>query len=321
MPAEDRIILGWALCSSVDELQVQYPAEWIERARQLGEENFKWNEIFPWQEELSSGIDYQEFCQSFLVQPRLFLRIRPGREQIVLSKLENAGISFVQPEPLCIAVPNGVPVEKIIELNKDAVIQDYNSQATGRLLAHMETGSTEKKLSVWDCCAASGGKSIMAIDLLGDIELTVTDIRESILVNLKKRFSEAGIRHYRSFTADLVQSVPNSLSSSSFRLIIADIPCTGSGTWGRTPEQLFYFNKDSLVEYAARQKKIISHVIPQMEKQAYLLYITCSVFKKENEDMVEWMKKNYSLEAVKMELLKGYDKKADTMFAVLMRAL
>lgn len=50
----------------------------------------------------------------------------------------------------------------------------------------------------------------------------------------------------------------------------------------------------------------------------YLLYITCSVFKKENEDMVSFIQQQ-GFELVKMELLKGYDIKADSMFAALLR--
>jgi 16S rRNA (cytosine967-C5)-methyltransferase len=49
------------------------------------------------------------------------------------------------------------------------------------------------------------------------------------------------------------------------------------------------------------------------------LYITCSVFKKENEEVVEFIQGNSELELIKMELLKGYDKKADTMFAALFK--
>ena len=66
--------------------------------------------------------------------------------------------------------------------------------------------------------------------------------------------------------------------------------------------------------YADKQRKIVANVIPLLEKDGMLIYITCSVFKKENEAMVNFIKEQFHLQLVQMELLKGYDKKADTMF-------
>ncbi len=63
----------------------------------------------------------------------------------------------------------------------------------------------------------------MAKDILGDIDLTVSDVRESILINLKKRFLSAGIKNYKSFVADL--TVPaKELTDKKFDLILADVP-------------------------------------------------------------------------------------------------
>jgi 16S rRNA (cytosine967-C5)-methyltransferase len=56
-----------------------------------------------------------------------------------------------------------------------------------------------------------------------------------------------------------------------------------------------------------------------LEPGGYLLYITCSVFRKENEAIVDFIKEKFHLQLVKMELLKGYDKKADTLFAALLK--
>ena len=147
----------------------------------------------------------------------------------------------------------------------------------------------------------------------------VSDARESILANLKKRFEKAGIKKYRSLTLDLSkEKTQHSILNNQQSIIIADVPCTGSGTWGRTPEQLVYFEPGKIDEYAALQKDIVSNVIPHLRPGGHLLYITCSVFKKENEEVVSFLKEKFHLQPVKMELLKGYHMKADTMFAALL---
>ena len=172
--------------------------------------------------------------------------------------------------------------------------------------------------TVWDCCAASGGKSILANDVLGDIQLTVSDVRENILFNLKKRFVAAGINNYKSFIADLTNP-KQPVSAESFDLIIADVPCSGSGTWSRTPEQLYYFEPAKIDEYAKLQKAILKNVINALKPGGYFLYITCSVFKKENEHAIDFLQENFNLKTLKMELLKGYELKADSMFAALLQ--
>ena len=58
-----------------------------------------------------------------------------------------------------------------------------------------------------------------------------------------------------------------------------------------------------------------------MKPGGYLLYITCSVFKKENEEVVAFISETNETELVDMQVLKGYDKYADTMFAALLRKM
>src|SRR5690606_22459919 len=98
------------------------------------------------------------------------------------------------------AFSNITKLDGVIEINREAVVQDYSSQ---RIAAFLKPLQSDRQLSVWDCCAASGGKSILAKDMLKNIQLTVSDIRKSILLNLEKRFASAGIEKYTARVADL----------------------------------------------------------------------------------------------------------------------
>jgi 16S rRNA (cytosine967-C5)-methyltransferase len=322
-PVEERIFMGLFLCSTqTNDLLKELKPDWnnsvelsIERKLSLLNNLGSIIDIFPFTNELSEGMETGQFSLSHLIQPDLFLRLRPGKEISVKQKLQKAGINFRQITNTCIALPNSSGIDDIIELNKEAVVQDYSSQQVGAFLL---LPVANRPLSVWDCCAASGGKSIMAYDLDSTIDLTVSDIRESSLINLQKRFKEAGIKRYRSIVADLSKLISN-VRLSAFDLIICDAPCSGSGTWSRTPEQLYYFEKNRIDQYVSLQKKIVSNTIPHVKPGGYFLYITCSVFRKENEEVVEWIKKDFSLGLIRMEVLRGYAKKADTMFVALLQ--
>lgn len=316
---DEKMIIATFLCEhSVNDFLHFHKPEWNALttrppAEKISCVGFAVEDVFPWKEELSGGIDLNLFCFSFFTQPHLFLRIRPGQKENVLKKLKDAGLPFELKEEDCIALPNASKLEGTFEPDKEAVVQDYNSQQVLNFIKSPVPGFMHP-ISVWDCCAASGGKSILVYDIFQkQVDLTVSDIRESILSNLKKRFSAAGINRHHSFMADLTAN-PFPIPHSPFQLIICDAPCTGSGTWSRTPEQLYFFKKEIIADYAGKQKKIVTNVIPHLKTGGLFIYITCSVFKKENEELVNFVKEKFHLQVLQMELLIGFDKRADSMF-------
>ncbi len=320
---EDKIVAGLFLCSTKEnEILATFKPEWN---LQIGltmhekltaiDKNLTVQEIFPWEDECSEGLSTELFAASFLKQPDLFLRMRPGNEKQVKMKLKNEAIDFTSVSNSCLALSNNTKIDAVLEIDKEVVIQDYSSQRVAEFFPINIDGTVK---TVWDCCAASGGKSILAKDVLTNIQLTVSDVRENILFNLKKRFTAAGINNYKSFITDLVNS-KQFVPPESFDLIIADVPCSGSGTWSRTPEQLYYFEPAKIDEYSKLQRGILENVVKALKPGGYLLYITCSVFKKENEEAVDFLKERFNFKLLKMELLKGYELKADSMFAVLLQ--
>lgn len=323
LETEERILLASFLCSSdSNEILTELKPEWkehfidsIEEKLKLIGYSFSIENIFPWQDELSEGIDATAFALSHLIQPDLFLRIRPGYKKQVIQKLQESNIELREPMQDSIALPNNTKIDELFVLDKEVVVQDYSSQRIAEFL-NIITSNIKHPTSVWDCCAASGGKSILAYDVLKNIDLTVSDIRSSIIHNLKQRFAAAGITKYHSFVSDLA-SPKSEIPNLKSEIIIADVPCSGSGTWGRTPEQLHFFTAEKIDYYSNLQKQIVKNVIPHVKQGGYFLYITCSVFKKENEEVVDFILANAKMQLVKKEILIGYDKKADTMFGAL----
>lgn len=320
-PVEERILLGLFFCSTQpNEVLEKLRPEWnestglddAEKQRAAGVE-FLFDEMMPWAGRMSDTLDTASYCRSFFIQPDLFIRLRPGKEQNVIGKLEKAGLSFRSVSATCLALPINTRIGEVLALDAEVVVQDHNSQRVGEFFPVMSPDA-----SAWDCCAASGGKSIMLHDRYPQVDLWVSDIRESIIANLRKRFREAGITRYKSFVADLSRSgVSQRMPPTD--LVIADLPCTGSGTWGRTPEQLFYFEERKIGEYADLQKKIIAQALAFLKPGGHLLYITCSVFSQENEDVVAFMRERFPLNLIRQELLQGYRIKADTLFAALLQ--
>lgn len=276
------------------------------------------DEVFPFAGMLSEQVDKLAFQQSILQQPDLFLRIRPGAREKVLQALDANEIPFDLLSETAIRVPTSTDVAALMPMNRWAVIQDWSSQQTGEIMAEIFNQHPFKPDNIWDCCAASGGKSIMLHDFFPDARLTATDVRESILGNLQSRFEQAGINRYETFVADLTRRQQRMLGSP-FDLVIADVPCTGSGTWARTPENLVFFEAETAQDFASRQYAIATEALRWLKPKGYFVYITCSVFAEENENVVEKLVQSGSLQLMHQQIIPGWHNHADSMFIAVLQ--
>ncbi|MEO7802265.1 MAG: Fmu (Sun) domain protein, partial [Ginsengibacter sp.] len=100
--------------------------------------------------------------------------------------------------------------------------------------------------------------------------------------------------------------------------IIADVPCTGSGTWARTPENLYFFKKENIKKYVRIQQQVIKKSVPLIKHNGVFIYITCSVFRQENEQQVDFIS-NEGLKLLQSSVIKGYHEQADTLFIAIFK--
>jgi 16S rRNA (cytosine967-C5)-methyltransferase len=291
----------WALCVGfdIDEklklVKAAYPA-------------FKLADVFPWTAELSDGIDKDAFLKSLFVQPDLFIRIHKGFDQHVKALLTKAEVTFKDEGNGCLALPNGTRLEAIFSQQNWFEVQDLSSQQTAGYF------KPQRWEAWWDACAASGGKSLLLHEQQPDLKLVVSDIRESVLSNLDERFQQAGLIKYQKKLLDLTQNVDPELHNYEFDGIVLDAPCSGSGTWGRTPEMISQFQPQKIEFFERLQQSIAANVVKYLKPGKPLIYITCSAFKAENEDAVDFIVKEMGMKLEEQAMLKGYENKADTMF-------
>lgn len=319
---EQRLFLAEFLCTSVDNPFLHHfrpdlnekiylsPDEKINYASL--NEGLEMNEVFPFTEHLSDGIDKGAFLRSFFIQPDLFIRIHPQAVSWVLKTLEESNVDFSMIAEHTVALPNGTNLNTLFSDNSFPVkpyeVQDLSSQKTA---GYFRPNRYEHW---WDACAASGGKSLLLFSEQPDIKLLVSDIRESVLDNLDERFIAAGLRTYQKKLIDLTKNADPEIHHYEFDGIILDAPCTGSGTWGRTPEMISQFEEYKIRGFQNLQMTIAANVIKYLKQGKPLIYITCSVFREENEEIINLLQKNHAMQIEGCELIKGYENKADTMF-------
>ncbi|MFD1165380.1 RsmB/NOP family class I SAM-dependent RNA methyltransferase [Sphingobacterium daejeonense] len=314
----DRLCIAEFLCEQNSAVVAVNKPDWIEKSTEGIEEKINFieaqfgqflDDVFPFTSLLSPNIEKRSFIISHFIQPNLYIRVQKGMESKVKKTLEKNEIPFEELSSQTLELPNGTNLQQLKSLDGDYEVQDWASQQS------LNEVSVSPKSSWWDCCAASGGKSLLLLDKESNIKLLVSDVRLSILRNLDERFDKADVKtYYRKKILDLSKPVDHIMGEERFDGIIVDAPCSGSGTWGRTPEMLQKFKTSEIDDYSTLQKQIVKNVAPYLKSGKTLVYITCSVFAAENEEITQYITDRLGLELENQQAIIGYDKKADSMF-------
>ena len=151
-------------------------------------------------------------------------------------------------------------------------IQDEASQ-----LVAMLVGSGRRIL---DCCAAPGGKARLIADNNPESQVVAVDLhphRAGLLQRL-------GTRENISVVAADARKLP---FGARFDRILADVPCSGSGTLAHNPEIKWSLKREDMDDLASRQISILKSALEQLEPGGRVVYSTCSLEPEENEIVVE----------------------------------
>jgi 16S rRNA (cytosine967-C5)-methyltransferase len=110
-------------------------------------------------------------------------------------------------------------------------------------------------------------------------EIIAHDIDEGRLRQIAPRAERAGVSIIRTHAG----STP---PSGSFDLVLLDAPCSGSGTWRRQPENKWRLTPARLDELNALQDRLLAEAASRVKPGGRLVYATCSILPRENEDRI-----------------------------------
>jgi 16S rRNA (cytosine967-C5)-methyltransferase len=194
--------------------------------------------------------------------------------------------------------------------HRQIAIQDEGSQLVAVLVG--------KGARILDCCAAPGGKTvaiaqrdsraqIIAVDLhpqrahllrrLIDSGKTILDDAHADNSSSENQQSRNGDKESaeRSHSAKLETENIFVVSADARRLpfngkfdrVLADVPCSGTGTLARNPEIKWRLKPEDLDELHARQLAILRGAMDSVAAGGRVIYSTCSLEIEENENAVE----------------------------------
>jgi 16S rRNA (cytosine967-C5)-methyltransferase len=150
-------------------------------------------------------------------------------------------------------------------------IQDEGSQLVAALV-----GSGRRIL---DCCAAPGGKTAALATRLPDAEIVATELHPHRARLLRTLAPQPNVQV---LTADAL----NLPYGPEFDRVLADVPCSGTGTLARNPEIKWRLKPEDLRDLQTRQIAILRAAIRYLAPGGRLVYSTCSLEPEENEQVV-----------------------------------
>jgi 16S rRNA (cytosine967-C5)-methyltransferase len=178
----------------------------------------------------------------------------------------------------CPISPDGLRLDRPRKLDALDLVQEgwLEPQDEGSQIASLLVDARPGH-RVLDLCAGAGGKSLALAAIMqnsGEIHADDSD---------RRRLSKLDARAYRAGARNIRVTPPHGL----YDRVVVDAPCSGSGTWRRSPDARFRLTPSQLDQWRLAQTSLLARAADLVRPQGRLIYITCSWLKSENSDQVE----------------------------------
>ncbi len=193
------------------------------------------------------------------------------------------------------------------------VVQDASSMLAVEALFSKnfltELRAADKRVRIADVCAAPGGKTMLAADILKragvDFKIEASDISENKVRLMKENFKRCGFDK-ESVSASARDALSyNAALDETADIVIADVPCSGLGVIGKKRDIKYKMSAEKIEDIIALQRGILKNAAARIKQGGRLLFCTCTINRRENEDNFEWLVKELKLTPVPFEICGG----------------
>lgn len=226
-----------------------------------------------------------EFCKALNTPAEADFRVHGHNRNEVIKRLKEEGIN-TYPTPFS---PYGFRSELRFNVNNSATyrdgwfeVQDEASQIAAILC------DTRTEHKIIDYCCGAGGKSLAISSILNNQgKILAHDISSQRLEAIKPRLSRLNVKNIE--LTDIIAT-----SDTDFDRFIIDAPCSGSGTWRRSPDAKYRITPQILKNLNQTQSELLELAAPKTKIGGRIIYITCSVLSAENEERIANFLQNHT---------------------------
>ena len=171
----------------------------------------------------------------------------------------------------------------------------YAQEASSMFLeqALKQSVDLSRSVKVLDLAAAPGGKSTHIQSLISKDSLLVSNE----VIKSRSNILKDNIIKWGGDNVIVTSSDPKDFArlESYFDVIVVDAPCSGSGLFRRDEDAIGEWSENNVQLCSKRQQRILADVWPSLKRDGVMIYSTCSYSKEEDEDIVNWLGKEFSI--------------------------
>ena len=176
-------------------------------------------------------------------------------------------------------------------------VQDASSMFIGHVLRQI---AGDNAVTYLDLCAAPGGKTTAALDVVSGKSLVVANEID----RQRAQILRENVIKWGRVNCVVTNDTPEKLGQlkNFFDIVAADMPCSGEGMFRKDEEAVRQWSPALVERCAARQRDIVDSVWDALKPGGFFVYSTCTFNRSENEEIIDYIIDNYGAEPIEISV-------------------